>query len=312
MVYSIKVPSFKQIRPKKNLAGYNLSDYRGTPTTLCGGCGHDSISTAIMLSCYELSLEPHNIVKLSGIGCSSKTPSYFVSGAHAFNSIHGRMPCVATGACAAHNDLNYIAVSGDGDTSCIGLGHFIHAIKRQINICYIVENNGVFGLTKGQFSGTADLDSKNKRGESFSKSSIDLPLLALQMGANFVARSFSGDKDQLIKLIKSAMTTPGFALIDVLSPCVSFNNHEGSTKSYFYIRENTSILSEQNDRFDAIKNIIEVQLKNKIPLGLFFKDEVASHFHKDNQTVACPLRNINLSNLCPGDETLDNIMRDLR
>jgi 2-oxoglutarate/2-oxoacid ferredoxin oxidoreductase subunit beta len=221
----------------KNARGLTRRDYEGANSTLCAGCGHDSITAAIVEACWANSLEPRTLVKLSGIGCSSKTTAYFVSGSHGFNSVHGRMPSVATGAYAANRTLNYIGVSGDGDTLSIGLGQFIHAIRRNIKLAYIIENNGVYGLTKGQFSASADFGTKAKKGEVNNQAPIDPVQLALTLGASFVARSFSGDKAQLVPLIQAAMHHPGFALIDVLSPCVTFNDHEGSTRSYAYTRE---------------------------------------------------------------------------
>src|ERR1700685_4199815 len=221
----------------RNPLGMTRRDYEGALSTLCAGCGHDSITAAIVQACWELQMEPQNLVKLSGIGCSSKTTAYFVSGAHGFNSVHGRMPSIAMGANAANRNLHYIGVSGDGDTLSIGLGQFCHAIRRNLNMLYIIENNGVYGLTKGQFSASADVGTKAKKGETNFQPPIDAVLLALTLGASFVARSFSGDKPQLVPLIQAAMHHDGFALIDVLSPCVTFNDHEGSTRSYEYTRE---------------------------------------------------------------------------
>src|SRR6202043_3722712 len=203
----------------------------------------DSISPAIIQACFELDLPPHRIAKLSGIGCSSKTPTYFLGSAHGFNSVHGRMPSVLTGANLANRDLIYLGVSGDGDTASIGLGQFAHAIRRGVNMVYIVENNGVYGLTKGQFSATADRGSKSKRGVVNSDNSIDLVAMALQLGATFVGRSFSGDKTQLVPLIRAALEHQGAAFIDCISPCVAFNNHAGSTKSFDYVREHNETVN---------------------------------------------------------------------
>src|SRR5579862_5991117 len=221
----------------RNAIGLNLRDYEGAMSTLCAGCGHDSITAAITRALWELSVEPHMIAKLSGIGCSSKTPTYFVSGAHGFNSAHGRMAAIATGANAANRELTYIGISGDGDSLSIGLGHLCHAIRRNVNMLYVIENNGVYGLTKGQFSASADIGSKSKKGEANVQPPIDPVLLALTLGATFVARSFSGDKEQLIPILKAAIAHRGFALVDVISPCVSFNDHDSSTKSYKFTRE---------------------------------------------------------------------------
>ena len=234
---SIAKPKVANPSLPRNALGMTRRDYEGGMSTLCAGCGHDSITAAIVEACWGLDLRPEQLVKLSGIGCSSKTTAYFVSGAHGFNSVHGRMPSIASGANAANRDLLYIGVSGDGDSLSIGLGQLAHAIRRNVNMLYIIENNGVYGLTKGQFSASADIGSKSKKGEANQQSPIDPVLLALSLGASFVARSFSGDKQQLVPLIQAGLRHPGFAIIDVLSPCVTFNDHEGSTKSYAFTRE---------------------------------------------------------------------------
>ncbi len=233
----ITKPKVRHPGLKHNALGLTRRDYEGTMSTLCAGCGHDSITAALIRAVFELDLPPHRIAKLSGIGCSSKTPAYFVREAHGFNSVHGRMPSVATGAIAANRDLTYIGVSGDGDSLSIGLGQFCHAIRRNISVLYILENNGVYGLTKGQFSASADVGTKSKRGEVNLQVPIDPVPLALTLGATFVARSFSGDKDQLVPILKAGLRHQGFAFVDVISPCVTFNDHEGSTKSYAYTRE---------------------------------------------------------------------------
>jgi len=227
-----------------NALGLNHRDYEGAVSTLCAGCGHDSISGAIIQACFELSLPPHRVAKLSGIGCSSKTPTYFLGASHGFNSVHGRMPSVLTGANLANRDLIYLGVSGDGDSASIGLGQFAHCIRRGVDMLYIVENNGVYGLTKGQFSATADKGSKAKRGQVNTDDPIDLVGLALQLGASFVARSFSGDKTQLVPLIRAAIQHKGAAFIDVVSPCVAFNNHAGSTKSFDYVRAHNETVNQ--------------------------------------------------------------------
>jgi 2-oxoglutarate ferredoxin oxidoreductase subunit beta len=219
-----------------NRVGFTRRDYEGRISTLCAGCGHDSISAAIVQACWELDIEPHRVAKLSGIGCSSKTPDYFLGASHGFNTVHGRMPSVLTGANLANRDLLYLGVSGDGDSASIGLGQFAHAMRRGVRMAYIVENNGVYGLTKGQFSATNDKTSPSKKGEANPFDAIDLCQMAIQLGAGFVARSFSGDKAQLIPLIKAAISYNGFAFLDVISPCVTFNNHPTSTKSYDYVR----------------------------------------------------------------------------
>src|SRR5581483_3926693 len=233
---SIAKPIARHPGLQRNALGLTIRDYEGSMSTLCAGCGHDSITAALMRALWELSVAPHMIAKLSGIGCSSKTPTYFVSGAHGFNSAHGRMPSIATGAAAANRHLTYIGISGDGDSLSIGLGQLCHAVRRNVNMLYVIENNGVYGLTKGQFSASADVGSKSKRGEANRSSPIDPVMLALTLGATFVARSFSGDKAQLVPLLKAGLSHKGFAIIDVISPCVTFNDHEGSTKSYLHTR----------------------------------------------------------------------------
>jgi 2-oxoglutarate ferredoxin oxidoreductase subunit beta len=236
---SYQLPKFRHPNLPVNDLGYTKADYEGAISTLCAGCGHDSISGAIVVACHELSIEPHKIAKMSGIGCSSKTPTYFLGKSHGFNSVHGRMPSVVTGAAMANRDLLYLGVSGDGDTASIGMGQFAHIARRNLNMVYIVMNNGCYGLTKGQDSATADEGSASKKGDPNVFGPIDLCATALQMGATFVARSFSGDKEQLIPLIKAAISHRGFAFIDVVSPCVTFNNNPESTKSYEFVREHS-------------------------------------------------------------------------
>src|SRR5262249_870026 len=235
MTYITK-PKLHHPSLQRNKAGYTRRDYEGSVSTLCAGCGHDSISAAIIQACYELDIQPHHVAKLSGIGCSSKTPTYFLGHSHGFNTVHGRMPSVMTGANLANRDLIYLGVSGDGDSASIGLGQFAHIMRRGVNMLYIVENNGVYGLTKGQFSATADKGSKAKRGAVNRHEPIGLVQPALVLGATGVARGFAGDKGQLGPLIKAAVEHKGVAFIDVVSPCVAFNNHPGSTKSYDYVR----------------------------------------------------------------------------
>jgi len=248
-------PSFHHPLLPVNKEGYTKKDYEGVISTLCSGCGHDSISAAIVQACFEMNIQPHRVAKLSGIGCSSKTPNYFLNHSHGFNSVHGRMPSVATGAILSNRDLMYLGVSGDGDTASIGMGQFVHAVRRNLNITYIVMNNGCYGLTKGQDSATADEGSVSKSGVANQFQAIDLAGLALEIGATFVGRSFSGDKAQLIPLIKAAMSHNGFALIDVISPCVTFNNNPGSTKSYDYIRQHV----EAVDMFDYVPEASEIK-----------------------------------------------------
>src|SRR5271156_1220618 len=230
----------------KNALGLTIRDYEGTMSTLCAGCGHDSVTAAIIRALWELSTPPHMLAKMSGIGCSSKTPTYFVSGAHGFNSAHGRMAAIATGANAANRELTYIGISGDGDSLSIGLGHMCHAMRRNVKMLYVIENNGVYGLTKGQFSASADVGSKSKRGEANRMAPIDPVSLGLSLGATFIARSFSGDKEQLIPILKAGIAHRGFALVDVISPCVTFNDHVGSTKSYLYTRQHSRKLTESD------------------------------------------------------------------
>ena len=221
----------------RNELGLTARDYEGAVSTLCAGCGHDSITAAIIQAVFELGLAPHKLAKMSGIGCSSKTPAYFVNQSHGFNSVHGRMASVTTGANAANRDLTYIGVSGDGDSLSIGMGQFAHIIRRNLDMCYIIENNGVYGLTKGQYSASADVGSTAKKGPANRQMPIDPVSTAIGLGATYIARSFSGDKEQLVPLIKGALVHKGFSLLDVISPCVTFNDHEGSTKSYAHTRE---------------------------------------------------------------------------
>ena len=242
MTYITK-PKLRHPTLTRNKVGYTRRDYEGKVSTLCAGCGHDSISAAIIQAAWELDIEPHRVAKLSGIGCSSKTPDYFLGASHGFNTVHGRMPSVLTGAALANRELLYLGVSGDGDSASIGLGQFAHAMRRGVNMVYIVENNGVYGLTKGQFSATADRGSKSKKGVLNNDSPVDLVGLALQLGATYVARSFSGDKAQLVPLIKGAIRHGGAAFLDVISPCVAFNNHAGSTRSYDHVREHNEAVS---------------------------------------------------------------------
>ena len=233
-------------RAKKpvNRIGLESKDYRGRKTTLCAGCGHNAISERIIVACYEMGVNPERVIKLSGIGCSSKSPAYFLGSSHGFNAVHGRMPSVGTGAILANKDLIAIGVSGDGDTGAIGIGQFVHLMRRNLPIVYIIEDNGCYGLTKGQFSPTADLGSKLKTGVVNDLPAVDTCALAIELGATFVARSFSGDKKQLSAILKVALSHRGTAMIDVLSPCVTFNDHEGSTKSYAYARDHDAPLEE--------------------------------------------------------------------
>ncbi|MEZ4917485.1 MAG: 2-oxoacid:ferredoxin oxidoreductase subunit beta [Saprospiraceae bacterium] len=332
--------------------GYARKDYEGAISTLCAGCGHDSISGAIVQACYEMDIEPHRLAKLSGIGCSSKTPTYFLGNSHGFNSVHGRMPSVATGANLANKELLYLGVSGDGDSASIGMGQFVHAIRRNLNMVYIVMNNGCYGLTKGQDSATADTGSKNKSGHINNFTSINLAGLAIELGASFVARSFSGDKGQLVPLIKSAMRHGGFALIDVISPCVTFNNNPGSTKAYDYVRdhiETTSALDfvpiqneittdyeegssqhiqlhnggqitlnklandwDPSSRISAITALHRAEAENEILTGLLYIDPERPNFHQLIQTCNQPLNALPQQDVCPGSGPLDQINASFR
>jgi 2-oxoglutarate ferredoxin oxidoreductase subunit beta len=232
--------------PKKNRIGLEIQPYRGGKTTLCAGCGHNAISERVIDACFEMGIDPKRVLKLSGIGCSSKTPAYFLGDAHGFNSVHGRMPSVGTGALMANGKMLAIGVSGDGDTGAIGIGQFVHLMRRNLPLVYIIEDNGCYGLTKGQFSPTADLGSTLKNGVVNELPPIDTCALAIELGASFVARSFSGDKKQLLAILKASLAHRGTAMIDVISPCVTFNDHEGSTKSYAYAKDHDEPTGEVN------------------------------------------------------------------
>ncbi len=230
--------------PKVNRIGLPILEYRGGKSTLCAGCGHNAISERIIDAMYEMGVQPERVMKMSGIGCSSKSPAYFMSRAHSFNSVHGRMPSVSTGAILANHTMTTIGVSGDGDTASIGMGQFVHLLRRNLPMIYIIENNGVYGLTKGQFSATADLGSKLKTGVINDLPAIDTCALAIQLGATFVGRSFSGDKKQLLAMLKAALAHKGTVMLDVISPCVTFNDHEGSTKSYKFMQDHDEPVAE--------------------------------------------------------------------
>jgi 2-oxoglutarate ferredoxin oxidoreductase subunit beta len=230
--------------PKENRLGLKALDYQGGKSTLCAGCGHDAVSNQIVRAFYEMNVKPEKVAKFSGIGCSSKTPAYFLGRAHGFNSVHGRMPAVATGAMLANHHLISIGVSGDGDTASIGLGQFMHLVRRNIPLIYIIENNGVYGLTKGQFSATADEGSRLKTGVINDLPPMDLCALAVELGCGFVARGYAGDPKQMVNILKAAIAHDGLAVIDVISPCVTFNNHDGSTKGYAYSKEHDELLHQ--------------------------------------------------------------------
>jgi 2-oxoglutarate ferredoxin oxidoreductase subunit beta len=337
---------------QKNELGLTRRDYEGAITTLCAGCGHDSVTAAVVQAFWELSIAPHRVAKLSGIGCSSKTPAYFLRDAHGFNGVHGRMPALATGANAANGDIIYIGVSGDGDSLSIGIGQMSHAIRRNVNLLCILENNGVYGLTKGQFSAAADKGSMSKKGEPNTMEAIDGALLALTLGATFVARSFSGDKAQLVPILKAGLTHKGFAFVDVISPCVTFNDHEGSTKSYAYTREhNVEIVQadfvppaaaitaeydagtvrnvmmhdgswvrlrklaedyDATDRDRAYAYIRDSQSKGEVVTGLLYIDETAPDMHGHAGTIAEPLTTLPYESLCPGNDELQKLQQRFR
>lgn len=335
-----------------NAIGFTRRDYEGKVSTLCAGCGHDSISAAIIQACWELDIEPHRVAKLSGIGCSSKTPDYFLGQSHGFNTVHGRMPSVLTGANLANRTLLYLGVSGDGDSASIGLGQFAHVMRRGVDMTYIVENNGVYGLTKGQFSATADPGSVSKKGVTNTDSPLDMVGMALMLGASFVARGFSGDKRQLVPLIKAAIAHKGAAFIDVISPCVAFNNHAGSTKSYEYVREHNEAVNrldimpprveitidyaegdtveveqhdgsvlrlhklhadyDAHDRVGAMNYLQAHQAKGEVVTGLLYVDPQARDLHAHLDTVDAPFNTLGERELCPGAAVLEKINAGLR
>jgi 2-oxoglutarate ferredoxin oxidoreductase subunit beta len=272
---SITKPKVQHPSSTRNALGLSRRDYEGSMSTLCAGCGHDSVTAALIDAFWQLDIPPHRVAKLSGIGCSSKTTAYFINQAHGFNSVHGRMPAVATGANAANRELVFVGVSGDGDSLSIGLGQMCHAIRRNVSMLYVLENNGVYGLTKGQFSASADIGSRSKRGEPNVQPPIDPVLLALTLGASFVARSFSGDKAQLVPILQAGLMHGGFALVDIISPCVTFNDHEGSTKSYLYTRQH----------YDEVAPVDFVPLRREIASSGEGPDNVRSVTMHDGSTV---------------------------
>lgn len=337
---------------ERNAIGLTQRDYEGGLSTLCAGCGHDSITAAIVQAFFELAIPPEKVVKLSGIGCSSKTPAYFVSGAHGFNSVHGRMPSVATGAMAANRDLVCIAVSGDGDSLSIGFGQFGHVVRRNLNMLYIIENNGVYGLTKGQFSASADPGSKAKKGEVNEMQAIDPVATSIALGGSFAARGFSGDREQLVPLIKAGIRHEGCAVIDVISPCVTFNDHVGSTKSYAYTREHyhpavhtdfippaaeirvkydagesmpvqlhdgsTLHLRKADANYDpseraAVMGFLEKHRKRgEVVTGLLYINENRPEMHAISKTERQPLSGRAYSDLSPGAEALASLQKGMR
>ncbi len=344
--------TFRHPALPKNDLGYTVDYYEGSLSTLCAGCGHDSINAAIVEACWRMNIEPHKVAKLSGIGCSSKSPAYFLSNSHGFNSVHGRMPSVATGANLANRDLIYFGVSGDGDTASIGMGQFVHVVRRNLNMVYLVMNNGCYGLTKGQDSATADAGSKSKAGSVNLFEAIDLASLAIELGATFVAQSFSGDKEQLTPLLMAAMKHQGFALLNVISPCVTFNNNPGSTKSYDYVREHMDATStvdfvpiareilttyeagsvkeltmhdgssihlhklakdwDPMNRLSAVTAIHSAKEKGEILTGLLYIDENSSDLHALLNTSERPLNSLEKDALCPGSAAIEQLNASLR
>lgn len=347
---SIAKPRIRHPGLPTNALGLTRRDYEGSMSTLCAGCGHDSVTAAIVQAFFEMDVPPHRVAKLSGIGCSSKTPTYFISQAHGFNSVHGRMPSVATGARAANRGLVLVGISGDGDSLSIGLGQLCHAMRRNVDLLYVLENNGVYGLTKGQFSASADVGSRAKRGAVNALPPIDPVLLALTLGATFVARAFSGDKPQLVPILKAALAHRGFALVDVISPCVTFNDHEGSTKSYLHTREHFYELApvdfvplrneitatsppgsgttvkmhdgslvrfrkvaddyDPADRDAAYTHVRAVQERGEIPTGLLYVDESTPDLHTTENTVEEALNDLPFHQLCPGGAALAELQRE--
>jgi 2-oxoglutarate ferredoxin oxidoreductase subunit beta len=341
---SIDKPLVEHPGMPRNGLGLTVRDYEGSMSTLCAGCGHDSVTAAIVRALWELETPPHMIAKLSGIGCSAKTTAYFARGAHGFNTAHGRMATIATGAVAANRDLLYIGISGDGDSLSIGLGHLAHLIRRNVRMVYVIENNGVYGLTKGQFSPSADVGSTTKRGDPNQMPPIDPMSLGLSLGATFLARGFSGDKKQLVPIIKAAAAHRGLAIIDVISPCVTFNDHEGSTKSYLFTRRHDTTATEADfiplqpaivasippegvvsvamhdgstlrvrsvpsdydptDRDAVAEHLRQARAAGDVVTGLLYIDESAADLHEMHNTVSRPLRDIAFSDLCPGSEVL--------
>ncbi len=344
--------TFRHPEAPKNELGYTEAVYEGALSTLCAGCGHDSVSNSIINACFLSSLEPHKIAKMSGIGCSSKTPAYFLKGSHGFNSVHGRMPSVTSGANMANCDLTYIGISGDGDTASIGMGQFMHVVRRNLNMVYICMNNGVYGLTKGQDSATADIGSASKKGVPNMYEPMDICELAISLGSGYVARSFSGDKDQLVPLIRGAIKHNGFALIDCISPCVTFNNTAKSTKGYEWVRDHKDatgtldlvpkeqeiIVKTPNQIIETIElhdgtmlnlrrkpNSLDIQSRASVLrsledarqnqqtlTGLLYLNTDTKNTHEIINTSDRPLNSLTKEDLCPGSDILEAINESLR
>jgi 2-oxoglutarate ferredoxin oxidoreductase subunit beta len=336
---------------KVNRAGLEMAHYKGNKSTLCAGCGHNAISERIIEACFEMGVEPHRVAKLSGIGCSSKSPAYFLNTAYGVNAVHGRMPSVATGAMLANRHLIALGVSGDGDTASIGIGQFVHLMRRNLPVIYIIEDNGCYGLTKGQFSATADIGSTLKTGVVNDLPPIDTCALAIQLGATYVARSFSGDKRQLLALLKGALAHDGTCMLDVISPCVTFNDHEGSTKSYSYVKDHDEPLEELSfipffedisvdydpgattditlhdgshlllkklgkdydptNKLEALRVLIEAHDKGEVVTGLFYVDTQKRNFLDLLNVVEEPLATLPESKVRPPKEVLDEVMQSL-
>jgi 2-oxoglutarate ferredoxin oxidoreductase subunit beta len=338
--------------PKTNHIGLSVLDYKGGKTTLCAGCGHNAISERILEAMYEMGIKPERVAKMSGIGCSSKTPAYFMSRSHSFNTVHGRMPSVATGAILANRDMLSLGVSGDGDTASIGIGQFVHLMRRNLPIIYIIEDNGVYGLTKGQFSATADVGSKLKTGVVNDLPALDTCSLAIMLGATFVGRSFSGDKRQLNTMLKAAIAHRGTVMLDVISPCTTFNDHEGSTKSYKYMQEHEEPLQEisfvpffedisieyeagttaevtmhdgsrlrlrkleqeydATDRVKAMNRLAESHRGGEVLTGIFYVNTQAPSFVDMLNLIDEPLATLPESAVRPGRQVLEQVMEELR
>ena len=341
------------LRRRKSIASdLSVLDYKGGKTTLCAGCGHNAISERIIDAMYEMGIQPERVAKLSGIGCSSKTPAYFMNRSHSFNAVHGRMPSVATGAVLANRNLLALGVSGDGDTASIGMGQFVHLMRRNLPMIYIIEDNGVYGLTKGQFSATADLGSKLKTGVVNDLPPIDTCAMAITLGATFVGRSFSGDKKQLHSMLKAAIAHRGTVMLDVVSPCTTFNDHEGSTKSYKWMKEHEEPIQEisfvpafeditvdydpgttievtmhdgsslrlskleedydATNRLKAIQRLHEAHEKGEALTGVFYVNTKAPSFLDLLNITDEPLATLPQSKTRPGREVLEQVMEELR
>jgi 2-oxoglutarate ferredoxin oxidoreductase subunit beta len=338
--------------PKVNHIGLPIVDYRGGKSTLCAGCGHNAISERIVDAMYEMGVQPERVMKMSGIGCSSKSPAYFMSRSHSFNSVHGRMPSVTTGAVMANQTMMALGVSGDGDTASIGMGQFVHLMRRNLPMIYIIEDNGVYGLTKGQFSATADIGSKLKTGVINELPAIDTCALAIQLGATFVGRSFSGDKKQLLAMLKAAIAHKGTVMLDVISPCVTFNDHEGSTKSYKFLQENDEPINEigfvasfdeievdydsgevydvqmhdgsslrlrklledydPTNKANAVRTLMEAHAGGEVLTGIFYIDTKKATFIDQLGMVDEPLATLPQSMTRPPKEALETLMKNLQ